>query len=214
MSLTNYLSEINNIDKREDNIYRLFDMETEIAQEELRTILDYYENPDETITFQRWTLIPKRLLIKTWEDFMKYGFVKNEKSVDKMLDIIMHNVAKLRVNNKLTGHDQYFVDEHVLDFVGLDEKMSWHEFEETYGHITEEYLYDPVQRQYAISDYGLPAIEKVLGKILGEDDYNKILVGIDMILNIIHPRSDLASYFVEGGSDTLSELSRKDEDED
>jgi hypothetical protein len=214
MSILKYiLKEEFNEDRHTDNIYRLYDLESEITEEELSKILDYYENPDKKITFQHWSVIPKRLLIKTWEDFMKYGFVRNKRSVDKMVDIIMYNTAKMRVNNIMAGHESYFFDADVLERAGMGDTTEWSEFSNKYEDVLEDYLSDPNQgHQLAISDYGLPQIEKILNDILGEDDYTKILIGIDKILNIIHMRSDLASYFVEGGSDTLSELSRKEEE--
>jgi cell division protein FtsX len=40
-----------------------------------------------------------------------------------------------------------------------------------------------------------------------EDDISNRIILLDKILNVVHPRSDLASLFVKGGSKALSNLS-------
>ena len=42
-----------------------------------------------------------------------------------------------------------------------------------------------------------------------ENDYEKKLLLIDSILNIVHQRSDLATWFVQGGRESLTQLSGK-----
>lgn len=48
----------------------------------------------------------------------------------------------------------------------------------------------------------------VLGHLLvNEIDVNQILILINKILNVTHPRSDLAELFIIGGSDSLTMVS-------
>jgi len=58
-----------------------------------------------------------------------------------------------------------------------------------------------------ISDYGLNPLLTLLGKLLRSEVAEESLVIIDKMLNVVHMRSDIASWFVEGGSDALSSLS-------
>jgi len=69
------------------------------------------------------------------------------------------------------------------------------------------YLTDPKSGHLYISDYGLTPIMTQTSKLYSENDPNKKIILIDSILNIAHQRSDLASWFVQGGSAALSDLS-------
>ena len=69
------------------------------------------------------------------------------------------------------------------------------------------YLTDPKSGHLYISDYGLPAIEQLTAQLYGENSPEMKVQIIDKILNVVHQRSDLASWFVQGGSSSLSDLS-------
>lgn len=69
------------------------------------------------------------------------------------------------------------------------------------------YLTDPKSGHLYITDYGLPAIIQLAGKLYVEQNPDKKVVLIDSILNVVHQRSDMASWFVQGGSSALSQLS-------
>jgi len=69
------------------------------------------------------------------------------------------------------------------------------------------YLTDPKTGHLYISDYGLTPIMTQANKLYAEQISEKKVVLIDSILNVVHQRSDLASWFVQGGSAALSDLS-------
>lgn len=69
------------------------------------------------------------------------------------------------------------------------------------------YLTDPKSGHLYISDYGLTPIMTQAGKLYAEENPVKKVTLIDSILNVAHQRSDLASWFVQGGSSALSDLS-------
>jgi len=71
----------------------------------------------------------------------------------------------------------------------------------------EYYLTDPKSGHLYITDYGLTPIMTQASKLYIEDNPIQKVVLIDSILNITHQRSDLASWFVQGGSRALSDLS-------
>jgi hypothetical protein len=58
-----------------------------------------------------------------------------------------------------------------------------------------------------MSDYGLEPLLKLLYDLMRTDVPEQELVLIDRMLNVVHMRSDIASWFVEGGSRSLSQLS-------
>jgi len=70
-----------------------------------------------------------------------------------------------------------------------------------------DYLTDPNSGHIYLSDYGLPAIMTQASKLYVEQVPEKKVVLIDSILNVVHQRSDMASWFVQGGSQALSNLS-------
>ena len=58
-----------------------------------------------------------------------------------------------------------------------------------------------------ISDYGLKPLEELLAELLRASSPEEKLLLIDRMLNVVHQRSDIAEWFVEGGSHALAQLS-------
>jgi hypothetical protein len=77
----------------------------------------------------------------------------------------------------------------------LTEKFSWY------------YTEDPKEGQNYISDYGMQPLLTLVGELRKQTRPEDKLVTIDKMLNVVHPRSDMASWFIEGGSSSLSKLS-------
>lgn len=69
------------------------------------------------------------------------------------------------------------------------------------------YIEDPEIGQARISDYGLEPLQKLLIQLRNTHTAEQKIPIIDQMLNIAHQRSDLASWFVKGGSHALSDLS-------
>jgi len=80
-------------------------------------------------------------------------------------------------------------------------------YEKMKDQFFEYYLVDPQSGHIYLSDFGLPAIMTQTAKLYGEQNPEKKVPLIDSILNVVHQRSDLASWFVQGGSSALSNLS-------
>ena len=69
------------------------------------------------------------------------------------------------------------------------------------------FMEDPKSGQAYISDYGLQPLMTLMRELTRTtEDEQKISV-IDRMLNVVHQRSDIASWFVQGGSRALSDLS-------
>ena len=77
----------------------------------------------------------------------------------------------------------------------LTTKFSWY------------YVEDPDSGQAYISDYGMQPLLTLVGELRRETKPEDKLLTIDKMLNVVHPRSDMASWFIEGGSSSLSKLS-------
>lgn len=58
-----------------------------------------------------------------------------------------------------------------------------------------------------MSDYGTQPLVNLAFDLAKEENAEKKVVIIDKMLNIVHQRSDLAAWFIEGGSRTLSDIS-------
>lgn len=161
---------------------------------------------------QEWKLIPLETFQNVWN-----RFVTTPKSLDipnatintfkKIVATITDNVLKADINTELTGHKEF----SVLDPDDLeDNNLTEEEMEEFYG----EYCTDDRTGQLRISDYAMTKLMNKLVEILSEDDLRKKFMRVDELLEIIHHRSDIAHWFVEGGSHALSQLSGFLRDED
>jgi len=76
------------------------------------------------------------------------------------------------------------------------------------GRFFDYYMDDPEHKMGGfISDYGLEPLLKLLGELLRATDDREVVTLIDRMLNIVHQRSDIANWFVEGGSRALAQLS-------
>lgn len=60
--------------------------------------------------------------------------------------------------------------------------------------------------QWILSDYGLDKLTKLAFDLLGETSSENKLLLLDRVLNVIHQRSDLSSYFIKGGKQVLDSL--------
>jgi len=143
-----------------------------------------------------WKLVPASKLVRIWEDTAKIGFVRDSKGLDSIREIMVHNVVRLAVNTAIAGHTSTQPDDILAPHFAEEEQeafVSWAiDIPETGG--------------WRISDYGLPKLSELAALALETEQPEKVLVILDMMLNVAHQRSDLASWFVEGGSRTLSDL--------
>jgi len=134
---------------------------------------------------------------KIWIDFIKSGIVQDEKGLEKMADNFINKIATIEALTILAGHTQQ------------SPKDSLENLEIEYDEETNEKLGDYIlddNNQYRLSDYALEPLCKLAGKIIEEQDPIKKLLLLDQVLNVVHQRSDIASWFIKGGRDSLDEL--------
>jgi hypothetical protein len=93
---------------------------------------------------------------------------------------------------------------------GLPERKVLREilYEAMTGLFFDNYMWDKESEMGGfISDYGLNPLVTLAGELRRQTKPEDKLVTIDKMLNVVHQRSDIANWFVEGGSRALSQLS-------
>jgi hypothetical protein len=151
---------------------------------------------------QPWRVVPAAKLERIWKNFTASGFVRNEKGLLDIQDRMIENLCRIEVNNIVSGHTQGKSESVLEDYFDEDD--------ERVGELQEafcDWLVDLPDGGWRISDYGTPKMFRPLALAVEAATAEERLVYLDMALNIVHQRSDLAAWFVEDGSRTLSGIS-------
>jgi hypothetical protein len=198
----------------EDIDWGLYELMDEVKHEQMsafhRAMMN--EKPDDSEgrhlkARQEWNVVDFSMLKRQWEEYMKWGKVlpRYEKTIEAIERTITENILKVTVNTELAGHEQNSPIEEWMEFFdGMQQ-----EEKEKMAKYMDDYFGDWILEngQWRISDYGLKPLHKLLAQLRKEFDPSKKLPILDRILNVVHQRSDIASWFVEGGSSALSQLS-------
>jgi hypothetical protein len=123
------------------------------------------------------------------------GHVKKEPVNVEPCDTEIHPFAQRVINEKFNPDNMDREDARGMLMDAMQNQFFYY------------YLTDLKSGHLYISDYGLPAIEQLTAQLYGENSPEMKVQIIDKILNVVHQRSDLASWFVQGGSSALSDLS-------
>lgn len=148
------------------------------------------KNKGKTINDQEWEVVPLQTVQAAWSEFMRYGFVRNEKRIENIASIFMRNIMKIMANMELSGAFGPVPEDEFKD-VGLTEDQM-HQFWEFAHHYT---------------DYGHRKLIELALLLWKETNIEKKLILCDRILNVVHPSSDLSEFFVRGGRRSLDILS-------
>ena len=164
------------------------------------TVVEEYLSGDHPC--QPWKLVPAQKLKQIWSSFTATGFIRDEKGLLYVQETIIENLCRLEVNNIVSGHTELEARSVLEDYFG-EESLLVEEHQESFC----DWAIDLPDGGWRISDYGsskmFPLAELAIGAVTSEER----LVYLDMALNIIHQRSDLAGWFIEGGSKTLFSIS-------
>jgi hypothetical protein len=147
----------------------------------------------------RFPLVPAARLKKAWLDYGRTGEVRDTKGVERIAERVLDNIALLDITNDLSGHSEES-PEAILEEVGAEDI-------DPQSESFLDYLTDPDTGGWYVSDYGLPYLYGAYLLILRARTPEETLLAVDKALNVVHRRSDLASWFVEGGTKTLNEVS-------
>jgi hypothetical protein len=178
----------------EDIDYDLYEKMDQVKQD---ILTGFFNDRKRGIKKQPWQLVPFARLKKIWEDYMNYGYVRDIKGLEMIEDIIQTNILKLYVNTELSGHSE------------VDPKDDFEEYGYTEQDMESFWRYIDKISDYAFNDFGgrRLGLTTLLGQVRKARTPEEKLPILDQILNVVHHTSDLASYFVEGGSHALSQLS-------
>lgn len=166
-------------------------------------------------------LINPSIYQKALNEFVKYGKFINfpTKYIYQWMGIIMKNTALLRSCTEIAGHSQWFPEDDFVDVFFEGDYDKWDDYkneigEDTYGAAWElldnngygDWAMLP-DGSDAISDFGIEPIEKLINEYNENLPPEQVIVIINKILDVVHCRGDLASMFIVGGRQTLSQIS-------
>jgi len=146
----------------------------------------------------RFSLVPAARLKKVWLDYGRMGEVRDEKGLDRIAKTVLDNIAMLDATNALSGHSQED-PASVLEGAGFDDV-------DPSDDAFQQYITDPDSGAWYVSDYGLPYLHGAYALILRAETPEERLLAVDKALNVVHQRSDLSAWFVEGGEKTLMKV--------
>jgi hypothetical protein len=162
-------------------------------------ILDEYQEHLHEVGYrQRWDLIPPERLARVWTDYQRLGWVRDEKGVDQIAGIVIKNINKIEANTILCGHEWMDALEYAQDI--LQKSLP-----PNYLELIEEFFEDE-KGAWRISDYALKDLTEAAVALRAAQTAEEKLQLIDLVLNIVHPRSDLSRWFVDGGKRALTQL--------
>jgi hypothetical protein len=99
----------------------------------------------------------------------------------------------------MAGHKDFIdLEKHGLDELGEDGVLA---------KLEDGFIEDDDRGQDRISDYALDKLIEDAARIYASKTAEEKLVNVDRALNRIHMRSDIAAWFVPGGTAALNELS-------
>ena len=190
----------------EDESEKWWDVQTEhLTMTDLSMVevyRDWMDHKGVANARQPWKVFPSARLKKIYADFMKLGFVRDESGLNKLADLICENIFKLNANTIFMGHTPYDPVEMLND--QMDEGISNDAFD---GF--EDYIIDNDYGQWRISDYAMQPLMEDAYRILAAENTTDRIIAVDRALNRIHQRSDIAKFFVDGGTATLNQLAGK-----
>jgi len=166
---------------------------------EFQILNEYNDHLGDKEYRMKWELVPAGRLIKIWNDWAKTGHVRDEKGLDDIAWLITKNIYKLQINTFFTGHETGNPRAYAQDM--LDAQLPEDYWEQVPS------FFDDEKGNWRISDYAMKPLWGLADQLEKAQSPEQKLQIIDKILNVVHQRSDLASWFVEGGSRTLSRLS-------
>ena len=181
----------------DDSLYREFEHVQEKDQEEFHSGQEY----------QSWKLVPAQLLKLTWLTFAKYGRV-NERALDKIWGILKESVIKVILNSDIKeGHaapNFFYKDEY--SEITEEEWDRWFKYVSDRSGSRMVRNFGEVEGNARYSDRA-SGLFKLLEKAYKAETPEEKLLAMDQIFNFVHGLGDMAKWFVEGGWQSLEDLS-------
>lgn len=200
--------------------YDAYEEYDNIKREELYNIIGDYKKG---LKRQPWKVVDPNKIKRLWQQYSQYGFVRDEKGIEKIKNQFITNIIKLEINTVLSGHSPESPNDFWDTYIGyvykgseksMDDSEELPFTKEEFNEWTEEYFFDDNWRQWRISDYAMkPLLELAYELLIAETPEEKLIL-CDQIMNVVHMRGDIASLFIKGGSKSLSEISEINRDKE
>jgi hypothetical protein len=183
-------------DAAEDWFERNYTQRESIANE----FLDRYAAGEREFRIS-WPRIRKAPIKRIWLTFGKIGFLhaRQEALLEGIADRTLTLIARLYACTEICGHTPRCGRE------SLEDETQDRFTDESWEHMLMYSLEDERGNWY-LSDFAWPKLEPLYDKLFRAKTPDQQLYLVDQVLNVVHQRSDLASYFIEGGSKTLREI--------
>lgn len=149
---------------------------------------------------QPWRVFPAGRLERIWSEAAE-GFVRDTKGLDSLADLVIENVLRLQFNTEIAGHTALSTEDALEDWPEISDRQD----------AFVDWAIDDGKGGWRISDYGLDKLFGLVDRILEAEEPLARVTLLDQALNIMHQRSDLSSWFIEGGTQTLNGLSASPE---
>ena len=175
----------------------------------IESVLDeFFEDKENKKSVKTWAVIPKEQYKNLLERYMADPITARipYSVVEKWLETIKLNVKAIKgigelwprgdLNMNIYEANKYFKTNIISAM--MREKLKRLGFYEWAVYPDGKLAY---------SDQGLEPLENILAEEQPNMTAEDILLLINRCLNVVHPRNDLASAFIEGGSQTCSEIS-------
>jgi len=165
---------------------------------------------------QRWTVVPFEMWRRVRTEFFRYGFIRSEKALQNVIDIVTHNVLQIIVNTMIDYFALYnrwreelsmMGDEHELKqiFPYIEQACAQYKLDKEDLDMFDEYAQDEKGITRA-TDAARAVLLSNIKELAQESDPVQQVVILDHIFDISHQRNDLASWLIEGGTASLSKL--------
>ena len=174
-------------------------------------INDFHEPEREKDSKMFWSVIKLQEIKPIMQQYVRDGFVRNEKGVERIAQKMLKNLARLQAATEITGHTQNDPAEYFEELghkSPWDGKVAWRDMtDEQQEYSTQFYDYH-METEYGtpISDYGLDPLWKHAQDLMTCTKSEDQLQVIDKMLQVTHMRGDLAALFIEGGTASLDNL--------
>jgi len=188
-----------NLSDYEDGLQQLSELEDRMW---ISGLDEWYRHSSLGLDRQPWRVIPFNRLKLIWNLHARSGIVRDCKGLRLIIDILTENVCKIWINTVImerciSSPAEYINDRYILDRIVKDGDFDGYE----------NWCIDPESKQWRISDFACGVLKAAAAQLLeARQDRRKIMYA-DRILQATHMRGDIASWFVEGGCFSLSELS-------
>lgn len=198
-----------------ESIQDIYNMQEDWDEFGVSSLLsEFFRDKKRGITKKQWNLIPaqqyQNLLTRYMQDPITARIPENV--VYDWFEKVVKNAFDIEYITELAGHSQWFpADEVQEEFdAWVGEKYEITDYASGYEALEAEGFYEWCSLPDGSdgwSDYGLVPIFNELANYKPNMSAGDLLILINRVLHIGHCRGDLASAFIEGGSQSCSAIS-------